>query len=64
VEYAKFVEYPVCFYFVELILEEEEDNAFVIALASRDYRDYVHQMLFNSWKNRGKSVHGEYKLPP
>mmetsp|Transcript_20284 Transcript_20284/g.30507 ORF Transcript_20284/g.30507 Transcript_20284/m.30507 type:complete len:166 (+) Transcript_20284:105-602(+) len=55
-EYVKYLSYPHCLYFLELLLE---NSTFRRELGNIPFRDFVHSQQFYSWQHRARRLYGE-----
>ena len=55
-EYVKYLNYPHCLYFLDLLL----NNAiFRRELANIPFRNFVHEQQFYSWQHRARTLYGQ-----
>ena len=54
-EYVKYITYPHCFYFLDLLCENE---TFRKELVNVNFRDFVHQQQFYNWQYRSRMLYG------
>ncbi|KAI2488928.1 Mediator complex subunit 20 [Fragilaria crotonensis] len=55
-EYARFLSFPHCLYFLDLLLK---NPTFRRELANVPFRNFVHEQQFYSWQHRAKRLSGE-----
>ena len=55
-EYSKYITYPHCFYFLDLLCENE---TFRKELVHIPFRDFVHQQQFYNWQYRSRVLYGK-----
>lgn len=55
-EYAKYLSFPHCLYFLDLLLKSP---TFRRELANVSFRNFVHEQQFYSWQHRAKTLSGE-----
>ena len=55
-EYVKFLSYPHCLYFLDLLLKSP---TFRRELANVSFRNFVHEQQFYSWQHRARILSGE-----
>jgi mediator of RNA polymerase II transcription subunit 31 len=56
-EYAKYITYPHCLYFLELLTDPKRET-FRKELANMPFRDFVHQQQFYNWQYRSRILYG------
>lgn len=54
-EYVRFISYPHCLYFLDLLCENE---AFRREMANVGFRNFVHEQQFYSWQYRSQHLYG------
>jgi|EP00979_Chaetoceros_neogracilis_P003391 mediator of RNA polymerase II transcription subunit 31 len=54
-EYAKYITYPHCFYFLDLLCENETFRKEMVHIP---FRDFVHQQQFYNWQYRSRVLYG------
>ena len=54
-EYVRFISYPHCLYFLDLLCENE---AFRREIANVGFRNFVHEQQFYSWQYRSQHLYG------
>jgi mediator of RNA polymerase II transcription subunit 31 len=59
-EYVKYLSYPHCLYFLDLLLN---NPTFRRELANIPFRNFVHEQQFYSWQHRARTLSGQ-GLPP
>ena len=58
-EYAKYITYPHCLYFLDLLCENE---TFRKELVHVPFRDFVHQQQFYNWQYRSRVLYGTEEM--
>lgn len=59
-QYSRFLQYPHCLYFLDLLCE---NATFKRELANVSFRNFVHEQQFYSWQYRASTLYG-IGLPP
>ena len=54
-DYVRFITYPHCLYFLDLLLTNER---FRREIATVQFRNFVHEQQFYSWQYRSKHLYG------
>ncbi len=54
-EYAKYITYPHCFFFLDLLIENE---TFRKEIAQVPFRNFVHEQQFFNWQYRSRVLYG------
>uniref|UniRef100_A0A7S2XM67 Mediator of RNA polymerase II transcription subunit 31 n=1 Tax=Attheya septentrionalis TaxID=420275 RepID=A0A7S2XM67_9STRA len=54
-EYAKYISYPHCFFFLDLLIHNEP---FRREMANVGFRNFVHEQQFYSWQYRSARLYG------
>jgi mediator of RNA polymerase II transcription subunit 31 len=54
-EYAKFITYPHCFFFLDLLCDNE---TFRNELVNVEFQNFVHQQQFFNWQFRSRLLYG------
>mmetsp|Transcript_17043 Transcript_17043/g.32253 ORF Transcript_17043/g.32253 Transcript_17043/m.32253 type:complete len:174 (-) Transcript_17043:38-559(-) len=57
-EYAKYISYPHCLYFLDL-LTNVKCETFRKELVNLSFRDFVHQQQFYNWQYRSRVLYGK-----
>lgn len=57
-EYARFVMYPHCLFFLDLLCRESEGDTFRRELSNVSFRNYVHEQQFYNWQYRSRHLYG------
>jgi len=55
-EYVKYLNYPHCLYFLDLLLN---NPIFRRELANVSFRNFVHEQQFYSWQHRARTLYGQ-----
>jgi len=55
-EYIRFISYPNCFYFLDLLINNER---FRREIATVPFRNFVHEQQFYSWQFRSRNLYGD-----
>jgi len=51
-EYSKFLRYPICLAFLDIITEDSEiSRTFRTEIAKAEFQDFVHGQVFNHWQH-------------
>ena len=54
-EYAKYIKFPHCFYFLELLCDNE---TFRKELVNVPFRNFLHEQQFYNWQYRSRFLYG------
>jgi len=57
-EYARFLTYPHCLFFLDLLCRESEGDTFRRELSNVSFRNYVHEQQFYNWQYRSRHLYG------
>jgi mediator of RNA polymerase II transcription subunit 31 len=55
-EYVKYISFPHCLYFLDLLLESP---TFRRELGNVAFRNFVHEQQFYSWQHRARTLYGQ-----
>jgi len=55
-EYVKYLSFPHCLYFLDLLLKNE---TFRREMAQTSFRNFVHEQQFYSWQHRARTLYGQ-----
>jgi mediator of RNA polymerase II transcription subunit 31 len=58
-EYARFLTYPHCLFFLDLLCRETDGDTFRRELSNVSFRNYLHEQQFYNWQYRSRHLYGE-----
>jgi mediator of RNA polymerase II transcription subunit 31 len=58
-EYARFITFPHCLFFLDLLCRETDGDTFRRELSNVSFRNYVHEQQFYNWQYRSRHLYGE-----
>lgn len=57
-EYARFLTYPHCLFFLDLLCRDADGDTFRRELSNVSFRNYVHEQQFYNWQYRSRHLYG------